>query len=176
MRHSTLAALLGLGLTACADNSLSSATSSSKPADNIAELDTVAKRATAKQMPAIKQIAVKVHDTIVIRTKAAIFIRPNAARIEKEKRKGDEEGFATTANDYLYYMETAQEFLDSVKVPVVDVSKEKFIRLSANNKKSQLIEVSKLPELWSIYFFEPGKKAKQIDMTMIEEECKDYFK
>jgi|GEM_PF-1208143 len=175
MRYSILTALLGLGLTACADNSLSSAASSSKPVDSIAELDTVAKRDTAKQIPAIEPIAVKANDTIVIGTKAAIFIRPNAARIEKEKRKGDEEGFATTANDYLYYMATAQEFLDSVKVPVVDVSNEKFIRFTANNKKGQLIEVSKLPELWSIYLFEPGKKAKQVDMTMVEEEYGSYF-
>jgi len=127
-------------------------------------------------MPVSAPIAVKVNDSLVIEKKAAIFIRPNAARIEKEKKKGDEEGFATTTNDYLYYMATAQEFLDNVKVPIVDVSKEKFIRFANNNKKGQLVEVSKLPELWSIYFFEPGKKAKQADMTMIEEEYGSYFK
>ena len=163
-------ALLGLGLTACTDNSPSGTATSSEPAA------TVAKRDTAKQMPAVAPIVVKTNDNLVTEKKTAVFIRPNAARIEKEKRKGGEEGFATTANDYLYYMSVAQEFLDSVKVPIVDVSDEKFIRFTANNKKSQLIEVSKLPELWSIYLFEPGKKAKQIDMTMTEEECKDYFK
>ena len=170
MRYFVPIALLGLGLAACADNS---------PSDtaNRSELGaTVAKRDTAKQMPVSAPIAVKANDTLVIEKKAAIFIRPNAARIEKEKKKGDEEGFATTANDYLYYMATAQEFLDSVKVPIVDVRDEKFIRLTADNKKGQLIEVGKLPELWSIYLFEPGKKAKQVDMTMIEEECGSYFK
>jgi len=127
-------------------------------------------------MPAITPVVVKANDTLVIEKKTAIFIRPNDARIDKEKKKGDEEGFATTANDYLYYMSTAQEFLDSVKVPIVDVSDEKFIRFGANNKKGQLIEVGKSPELWSIYLFEPGKKVKQVDMTMIEEEYESYFK
>lgn len=169
MRYFTLIALLGLSLTACADNSTSDSVTSSKP------VATIAKRNTAKQVPTIAPVVVKANDTLVIEKKAAIFIRPNAARIEKEKRKSDEEGFATTANDYLYYMATAQEFLDSVKVPIVDVSNEKFIRFTANNKKGQLIEVGKLPELWSIYLFEPSKKAKQVDMTMVEEECGSYF-
>jgi hypothetical protein len=170
MQYFTLVALLGLVLTACADNASSDAATRSEPAAAIA------KRDTAKQMPAIAPIAVKANDTLVIKKKAAIFIRPSDARIEKEKKKGDAEGFATITNDYLYYMATAQEFLDSVKVPIVDVSNEKFIRFTANNKKSQLIEVSKLPELWSIYLFEPGKNAKQVDMTMIEEEYGSYFK
>jgi hypothetical protein len=170
MRYFFPIALLGLGLTACADNSPNDTTTRSEPAA------TVAKRDTAKQMPVSAPIVVKANDTLVIEKKAAIFISPNDARIEKEKQKGDEEGFAVTTNDYLYYMSTAQEFLDSVKVPIVDVSNEKFIRFTANNKKSQLIEVSKLPELWSIYLFEPGKNAKQVDMTMIEEEYGSYFK
>jgi len=170
MRYFIPIVLLGLGLTACADNSSNDTATSSEPAA------TVVKRDTAKQMPISTPIVVKVNDILVIEKKAAIFIRPNDARIEKEKKKGDEEGFNTTSNDYLYYMATAQEFLDSVKVPIVDVSNEKFIRFTTNNRQGQLIEVGKLPELWSIYLFEPGKKAKQVDMTMIEEEYKDYFK
>jgi len=169
MRYFIPIALLGLGLTACVDNSPSGTATSSEPAA------TVVKRDTAQQMPAIAPVVVKANDTLVIEKKAAIFIRPNDVRIDKEKKKGDEEGFATTANDYLYYMATAQEFLDSVKVPIVDVSNEKFIRFTANNKKGQLIEVGKLPELWSIYLFEPGKKAKQVDMAMVEEEYGSYF-
>ena len=81
MRYFVPIALLGLGLAACADNS---------PSDtaNRSELGaTVAKRDTAKQMPVSAPIAVKANDTLVIEKKAAIFIRPNAARREKEKKE-----------------------------------------------------------------------------------------
>lgn len=170
MRYFIPIVLLGLGLTACADNSPGD-TAGSGPAAAVAKADTM----QLQRVPTIAPV-VKMNDTLVIKKKAAIFIRPNIARIDKERQKGDEEGFDITTNDYLYYMSTAQEFLDSVKVPIVDVSDEKFIRFMENNKKSHIIEVGKLPELWSIYLFEPGKRAKQVDMTMIEEECKDYFK
>lgn len=73
-------------------------------------------------------------------------------------------------------MGTAQEFLDSVKVPVIDVENEKFIKFIGSDKKSQTITINKLPELWSIYFFDPTKKAKQVDMTAIDEEYNNYFK
>ncbi len=170
MRYSLPFLLLGLGLTACADNSPGD-TAGSGPAAAVAKADNM----QLQRVPTIAPV-VKTNDTLVIKKKAAIFIRPNIARIDKERQKGDEEGFDITTNDYLYYMSTAQEFLDSVKVPIVDVSDEKFILFAANGKQGQLLKVDKLPELWSIYFFKPGKKAKQADMTMIEEEYKGYFK
>lgn len=169
MRYFIPVILLGLGLTACADNSTSDASASE------AQVATVAKADTTQPLPVIAEVVLPKSDTIVITKQAAIFIRPNIARIDKEKQKGDEEGFAITTNDYLYYMSTAQEFLDSAKVPIIDVSDEKFILFAADSKKGQLLEVDKLPELWVIYFFKPGKKAKQVDMTMIEEEYKGYF-
>jgi hypothetical protein len=169
MRYFIPFILLGLGLTACADDSSSDASASG------AQVAAVAKADTTQPTPAIAEVVLPTSDTIVVAKQAAIFIRPNSARIDKEKQKGDEEGFAITTNDYLYYMSTAQEFLDSVKVPIIDVSDEKFILFAANGKKGQLLEVDKLPELWSIYLFKPGKKAKQVDMTIIEEECQSYF-
>jgi len=115
-------------------------------------------------------------DTLFINEKVAVFINPDSSRVEKQKKEGSEEEFYITANDYLYYMGTAREFLDSVKVRVIDVENEKVINFVSSTKQSQLITISKQPELWSIYFFDPAKKAKQVDMTAIEEEYEAYFK
>jgi hypothetical protein len=170
MRHLIPTIMLGLVLTACADNAAESS------AAGIARVAVVPQVDTMQQPLVHVQPTVKRTDTLLISEKAAIFITPDSLRIEKLKQEGSEEDFNVTANDYLYYMGTAQEFLDSVKVRVVDVENEKFIKFVGSNKKRQLITISKQLEPWSIYFFDPAKKAKQVDMTAIEEEYKDYFK
>ncbi|GAB4093423.1 hypothetical protein [Flaviaesturariibacter terrae] len=39
-----------------------------------------------------------------------------------------------------------------------------------------LVRLDTLPEPWGIYFFEPGKSPRRIDLTMAKEEYSAYFK
>jgi hypothetical protein len=169
MRNIVSIAGLSLTLAACADNPQKYTTSILPQVATMPEID------TAKSiLPTVHKSPLN-SDTLFITKQSAIFIRPDSFRIEEEKKKGNDEDFYVGANDYLYYMSTDQEFLDSVKVVVIDAENKKFIQFGGNNKKGQIINVSKLPELWNIYFFTPTKKAKRIDMTAIEEEYQAYF-
>ncbi len=73
-------------------------------------------------------------------------------------------------------MNTAHEFLDSVKLPTRDTKDKKFLKFSSSDKTERIIKLDTLPGLWGIYFFYPTKKPKQVDLTIINEEYKSYFK
>lgn len=166
-----LIVLLSLTLASCADGSHQDTTSiESSHSDTTIQIDTTHQ---TTNVPATNSAAT---DTLVVDRKAAVFIDPDSLRIEKQKKQVGEEDFYMGADDYLFYMNTAREFLDSVKLATLNAKDKKFIKFIRNDKTQQIIRLDKLEELWSIYFFDPTKKAKQIDMTMIDEEYKSYFK
>jgi hypothetical protein len=115
-------------------------------------------------------------DTLVLNSAAAVIIEPDSIQIEKSKRASGEADFYAGADDYLYYLNLAQKFLDSVKMKTVVAKDKRFILFIGNEKSFELIKTDTLSELWTIYFFDPEMKAKKIDMTAIEEEYKRYFK
>ncbi|PKP05077.1 MAG: hypothetical protein CVU11_01390 [Bacteroidetes bacterium HGW-Bacteroidetes-6] len=114
-------------------------------------------------------------DTINIEKVSAVFISPDSLQTEKRKQEVGEEDFYAGADDYLYYMSIASGYLDSQKLPIVEISGHKYIRFVGNDKQTQLVCTDTLSELWTIYFFDPAKKAMQVNMTVIEHEYADYF-
>lgn len=83
--------------------------------------------------------------------------------------------FYTSDDDYLFHMHLSQEFLDSTKLTILDAQDKKFVKFISNDKTQEVINIDELPDLWNIYFFDPSTKAKQVDMTMIDDEYKNYF-
>jgi hypothetical protein len=166
-----LIVLLSLTLASCADGSHQDTTViESSQSDTTIQTETTHR---TKTIPTTNSAA---SDTLVVDRKAAVFIEPDSLRIEKQKKQIGAEDFYTGADDYLFYMHTAHEFIDSVKLTTFNAKDKKFIKFIGDDKAQQVIRLDKLEELWSIYFFDPTKKAKQIDMTMVDEEYKSYFK
>ena len=115
-------------------------------------------------------------DTLIIDRKAAVFYSPDSIQIEKRKKEIGEDDFYVGADDYLNYLQTSQDFLVSVKLPILDAKDKKYLKFIINDKSQTVIKLDTLPELWGIYFFNPGKKEKLVDMTMIYEEYNNYFR
>ncbi|MDJ1471546.1 hypothetical protein QNI19_26970 [Cytophagaceae bacterium DM2B3-1] len=114
-------------------------------------------------------------DTVVIDKRVALFISPDTIQIEKSKKELGEENFYVGADDYMFYMSNARDFLDSMKIATLDIQGKKFVKFMYSNKSQQIVALDTLPALWSIYFFDPNKKVKDVDMTMIKEEYENYF-
>jgi hypothetical protein len=167
MKHTLSVILLSFLFASCADNS-ENKTSVQK--ETILSIDTVNETLNSPKTPSQKG------DTLVIATKAAIFIKPDSLQIEKRKKQVGEENFYAGADDYLFYMNSAYEYLDSAKIPIIQSEKKKFIKFLRIDKSYSVINIANLPDLWNIYFFDPTRKEKQIDMTSIENEYKNYFK
>jgi hypothetical protein len=114
-------------------------------------------------------------DTLFVRGRVAVFFEPDTLRIEKRKKEIGDQDFNTGAGDYLYYMHLSREFIDSVKLPILNTKNKKFIKFISNDSSKQLVIIDTLPELWGVYFFEPSKKSKQVDIISIAEEYSKYF-
>ena len=171
MEHTLkLIVLLFLILASCDDSSHQDTTSiKSTRGDTTFQTDTTHKSLIASATNSAN------NDTLIVDRQAAVFIEPDSLKIESRKKQIGEEDFYTGADDYLFYMNTAHEFLDSIKLTSLNAKEKKFIKFIRSDKTHQVIKLDKLPELWSIYFFDPTKKAKQVDMTIIDEEYKSYF-
>jgi hypothetical protein len=60
-------------------------------------------------------------------------------------------------------------------LPIIDAKDNKYLKFIRFNKVQNIVKMDTLPELWGIYLFNPSKKEKLVDMTMIDEEYKNYF-
>ena len=118
----------------------------------------------------------KVSDTLIIDKKAAVFFQPDSIQIEKREKEIGEENFYIGADDYLFYMHTANDFLDSLKFPILEIKDKKYLWFINADKSQTIIKLDTLPELWGIYLFDPSKRPKLVDMTIIDEEYKSYYK
>lgn len=131
---------------------------------------------TTAQKMIISNLQEPHQDTLIINTKAAVFISPDTIQIEKRKREVGEEDFMTGADDFLFYMNKSHEFLEKQKLKLLDIKDRKFVKFIKEDKSSISIKVDTLPALWNVYLFDPSKAPINIDMTMIEEQYKNYYK
>ncbi len=115
-------------------------------------------------------------DTLNVNTKAAIFFIQDSTQIELRKKNTNEDDFYVVADDAMYYLSLAREFVDTIKLNKIELSNEKFIQFIEDNKNRTLIKIDTLKALCGVYFFEPSKKPYLIDLTKPKEAYKNYFK
>ena len=139
------------------------------------ENNKIDKIGTSKKV--VNQVETKIanSDTLIIDQTCAVIISADSLQIAKRKKELGQD-FYVGADDYAFYLNETQEFLDSVKLKTVDCNGKKILKFIYADKKQELINLTNLDELWKVYLFDPTKKSKSIDMTMIDEEYKNYFK
>ena len=115
------------------------------------------------------------NDTLIIDQTCAVIISADSLQIAKRKKELGQD-FYVGADDYAFYLNETQKFLDSLKLKTIDCNGKKFLKFIYADKKVEFIDLTNLDELWKVYFFSPSKKSKSVDMTMIDEEYKNYFK
>jgi hypothetical protein len=115
------------------------------------------------------------NDTLTVTEKGAVFYSPSSSRINKMKKERGED-FYVAADDNMYYMSTARDFLEQQKLAIMDNKDKKYIKFVFADKLSQVIKLDTVSQPWGIYFFDPSKRLYQADITMIQEEYKNFFK
>lgn len=129
---------------------------------------------TVDTIPIQNKKAQTVSDTLTINSKAAVFYAPDSARLDSLFMANGESDMRIGADDYLYYLDESANFLKPF-VPVIQADDKKYLRFIAANKNATLIRLDTLPHYWGIFFFDGIKAPKRIDMTLIEEEYKNYY-
>jgi hypothetical protein len=121
-----------------------------------------------------KQI-IATNDTLIVNKTCAVIVTADSLQIAKRKEElGDE--FYIGADDYAFYLNETQIFLDSVKLKTIDCKGKKYLKFIYIDNKQEVINLTDLDELWKVYLFDPKRNSKSINMTMINEEYTSYFK
>lgn len=116
------------------------------------------------------------NDTLVIENRSAVIYEPTDIRINKLKKEGGEEDFYTAADDYLFYLNQSNKYLESKKIKIVMTKSNKVLKFISIDKSVTIIKLDLESEIWGIYLFDPKQKPKKIDMMDITEEYKEYTK
>jgi len=114
-------------------------------------------------------------DTLTIDMKAAVFYQPDSLQMEKRMKEVGEAEFRMGADDYIYYVNMSVEYLEKQDLKVYDAKNKKYLKFLLADKRVKVIKLDSLKELWGMYFFDPKKMPYAADMTIIEDEYKNYF-
>jgi len=66
-------------------------------------------------------------DTLIVNQVCAVLFHPDSVGIEKLKKENNEEDFYTIADDNLYYIAGAREYLEERSIRTIDTNK-RFLR------------------------------------------------
>lgn len=114
------------------------------------------------------------NDTLVIENRCAIIYEPTEKNIKKRKKEVGEENFYIGADDYLFYLNESNKYLESQKIKIVLTKNNKVLKFISTDNSVIIINLELEKEIWGIYLFDSNQKPKRIDMTSIEEEYKEY--
>jgi hypothetical protein len=95
--------------------------------------------------------------------------------MEKRMKLVGEADFRAGADDYIYYVNTSAEYLEKQGLPVLAARNKKYLKFVLANRQVQIVKLDTLEELWGLYLFDPKKKPSSVDITVIEDEYKNYF-
>jgi hypothetical protein len=114
-------------------------------------------------------------DTVFVNDRCAVLYEPDSLQIEKAKKETGEDTFYIGTDDYLYYMNKVEEFLDSQKVKILQVKTEKYL-LFRSPTELRLVKKDTLQDLWGVFLFNPSKGIRKADIMSIETEYDDFMK
>lgn len=116
------------------------------------------------------------NDTIIIESKCAVIYEPTEKYIEKSKKDVGEENFYVGADDFLFYISEANEYLESKKIKIITTENDKILKFISNNKRVAIVKPDLEKELFGIYLFDPKQDPKKINITAISDEFESYMK
>lgn len=117
-----------------------------------------------------------INDTVIIESKCAVIYEPTEKYIEKSKKNADEENFYVGADDFLFYISEANEYLESKNIKIVTTENDKILKFISNNKIVTIINPDLDKEMFGVYLFDPKQHPKKINITAISDEFESYMK
>ena len=102
----------------------------------------------------------------------AVIISPTDTKIDKLKKDNGDDFYAV-ADDNLFYIGSARQFLDSLKTKTIDKEATGKLTFKQENGASTLIDLSEF--YWGIILFSGKDAPIEADITTFESEYKRYM-
>ncbi len=118
------------------------------------------------------------NDTVIIRSRSAVFYLPDSLQLIKVKEVNEKMIFESLMHDCFYQMRNARLLIqrDWQNINVVDVSKARWINFIRTDSRNRVVDLNAVNDICGIYLFDPGKEPERIDMMNIDTELGFYFK
>lgn len=115
-------------------------------------------------------------DTLIIKSKCAIIYQPTEKNIEKRKKEIGKEKFYVGADDFLFYLNESNEYLESKEIKIITTENDKILKFISSNKNVTIINLDLEKDVVGIYFFNPQQAPKKINIMAISDEFESYMK
>jgi hypothetical protein len=114
-------------------------------------------------------------DTLFVTKRSAISVWLDTATLEKRRKQYGDEAFEVGSDDDVYYSSITDSVLKSHQLPVIDTKRYKYIKFIQNNKAFKTVKIDTLPQVYTLYFFDPLKAPQDVDVTDIDNEYKNFY-
>ena len=116
-------------------------------------------------------------DSLIINQPAAIFFEPDSAQFQNLKSITAENVFETNVHESFFQFKTAKSFLQQhmPAVKILSAKNFRYLVFPDKAKTADIIDLDKIADSWGLYFFEPGKEPRLIDIMSIDTEAPNYF-
>ncbi|MGQ0829367.1 MAG: hypothetical protein ACT4ON_13345 [Bacteroidota bacterium] len=116
----------------------------------------------------------QIKDENLISDACAIFVSPTDKQIDSIKATMPEEDFYIVADDNMFYISKARDYLKSQKVKIYDKESVGVLKFRKTDGNVSELQLSGL--FWKLILFNGKKKPTIVDITAIEDEFKNYMK
>lgn len=117
---------------------------------------------------------VKFEDTLIIKGVCVVLFSPDSTKVRQLKNNYGLENFYIMADDNLWYLSQAREFLQSNEMKIVETKTKTIQFIDSTGNKTEVL-ISNLDVSWGCILFDGRNAPKHVGLVGISEHYFNYF-
>jgi len=113
-------------------------------------------------------------DSLIVQGICAVLFIPDSAKIKELKKGASDEDFSTVADDNMWYIAKAREFLKKQDINVFDTQKKVIVFVKSSGERT-IFDISSPKFDWGLLLFNGTDKPMDASLTEVEEDYQKYF-
>jgi hypothetical protein len=141
--------------------------------ENAAKLEPVKKtRSTI-----IKKPESSFNDTLIVKTKAAVFYTSDSLQMEKVKKVNEKVIYDMLTHNCHYQMQNARQVIkkDWPQIKIIEAFRYRYLLFIKANKNKKCIDLNDKNDICGLFLFDTKKDPALIDMPNIDTQLELYF-
>ncbi len=118
------------------------------------------------------------NDTLIVKSPAAVFYKPDSVQLEKIKALNTPMVFKSLEHDCFFQMRNAHMVLKKYypKIKIIETTSARYLQFVKQDKSSTCIDLNSNNDICGMYIFNTRKDPQLADMTNVDTDLEFYFK
>jgi hypothetical protein len=127
--------------------------------------------------PMVKKPPSSFEDTVTIKSRSAVFYRPDSIQLNKIKSAFEKNAFETQTHDCYYMMQNARNVIKEhwPQIHVIEVYKARYLLFVKKDRSKVCVDLNAKNEICGLFLFDPQKNPELIDMPNVATYLGFYF-